>query len=241
MKFLKTKNISKWSASDRTMIVYPDGNGPGNRVVFNAKGGLMLPKGTEAQKPQLSLVRQPTDANGTIRYNTTYNIIEAYVGGAWVTVATALASAILKLPYGPGDGVATIFGPLDNSYAASYAASADNIIVLVENVMQISTTNFDVVQNPTSTGTGAEINATALSSANNGISYVITSVGSTAFTSFGAAANTVGTVFTKSGGTPTGTGKVRVAGYYLAFTSAIPNTGGGGNPVYVTVYYGYAS
>jgi hypothetical protein len=41
-----------------------------SRVVVNAKGGIMLPKGTTAQRPQLSSVRQPTDANGTIRYNT---------------------------------------------------------------------------------------------------------------------------------------------------------------------------
>jgi hypothetical protein len=115
------------------------------------------------------------------------------------------------------------------------------VLVLVENVMQISTTNFTVVQNPTSTGTGAEINATSLSSGNNGTSYIITSVGTTTFTSFGAGANTVGTVFTKSGGTPTGSGKVRIAGYYLTFTSAVPASGGGGNPVYVTVYYGYAN
>jgi hypothetical protein len=132
---------------------------------------------------------------------------------------------------------------LNTTFAASYAASADNVLVLVENVMQISTTNFTINQNPTSTGptTGAEINATALGSGDNGTSYVITSVGTTTFTSFGAAANTQGTVFTKSGGTPTGTGKVRIAGYYLTFTSAVPASGGGGNPVYITVYYGYAN
>jgi hypothetical protein len=242
MKFLKTKNISKFSINDRALIYYPAGNGPGNRVVVNANGGMMLPKGTTAQRPQLTGVRQPTDANGTIRYNTTIPALEAYVGGAWVTVASPLASAIVKEQLTPaGDGTSTIFGPLNTTYAPAYAASADNIIVLVENVMQISTTNFTINQNPTSTGTGAEINATSLSSANNGTSYVITSVGSTTFTSFGAAANTVGTVFTKSGGTPTGTGKVRVAGYYLTFGSAVPASGGGGNPVYVTVYYGYAN
>ena len=46
MKFLKTKNISKFSINDQALIHYPAGNGPGNRVVINAKGGLMLPKGT---------------------------------------------------------------------------------------------------------------------------------------------------------------------------------------------------
>jgi hypothetical protein len=154
MKFLKTKNISKFSINDRSLIAYPDGNGPGNRVVVNAKGGIMLPKGTTAQRPQLTSVRQPTDANGTIRYNTSTTSIEAYVGGAWVIVASALAAAITKQTLGPGDGVATIFGPLNTTFAASYAASADNVIVLVENVMQISTTNFTINQNPTSTGTG---------------------------------------------------------------------------------------
>jgi hypothetical protein len=79
MKFLKTKNISKFSINDRSLIAYPDGNGPGNRVVVNAKGGMMLPKGSTAQRPQLSSVRQPTDANGTIRYNTSNSTIEAYV------------------------------------------------------------------------------------------------------------------------------------------------------------------
>ena len=240
MKFLKTKNISQFSINDRALIYYPAGNGPGNRIVVNANGGMMLPKGTTAQRPQLTSVRQPTDANGTIRYNTTIPALEAYVGGAWVTVASPFAAAITKQTLGPGDGVFTIFGPLNTTYAPSYAASADNVLVLVENVMQISTTNFTINQNPTSTGTGAEINATALSSANNGTSYVITSVGTTTFTSFGAGANTAGTVFTKSGSTPTGSGKVREAGYYITFTSAVPAPGAGGD-VYVTIYYGYAN
>ena len=291
MKFLKTKNISKFSINDQALIHYPAGNGPGNRVVINAKGGLMLPKGTTAQRPQLTSVRQPTDANGTIRYNTTIPAIEAYLGGAWVTVASTFAAAITKQTLGPGDGVATTFGPLNTTFAASYAASADNVLVLVENVMQISTTNFTINQNPTSTGLGSETlvtalavgnngtqyiitsvgntdytligatstNATALTSSNNGTQYVVTSAGSTNFTLIGAASSVAGTIFTKSGGTGVGTGtvvpriftksggtgvgtgQVRETGYYITFTSAVPASGGGGNPVYVTVYYGYAN
>jgi hypothetical protein len=190
MKFLKTKNISKFSINDRTLIAYPDANGPGNRVVINAKGGMMLPKGTTAERPQLSGVRQPTDANGTIRYNTSNNTIEAYVGGAWVTVASPLAAAITKQTLGPGDGVERVFGPLNVTFVASYAASADNIIVLVENVFQISTTNYTVVQ---------------------------------------------------SDGTTPINGDTYAAGWYINFASAVPASGGGGNPVYVTVYYGYAN
>jgi hypothetical protein len=172
------------------MIVYPDGNGPGNRVVFNAKGGMMLPKGSTAERPQLTGVRQPTDANGTIRYNTTTSSIEAYVGGAWEVVRAPGASAIAKQTLGPGDGTERVFGPLNTSFVTSYSASADNIIVLVENVFQISTTNYTVVQS--------------------------------------------------NGSTPIN-GNVYAAGWYINFTSAVPASGGGGNPVYVTVYYGYAN
>ena len=144
MKFLKTKNISKFSINDRSLISYPNGNGPGNRVVINAKGGMMLPKGTTAERPQLSSVRQPTDANGTIRYNTSTNSIEAYVGGAWEVVRAPGSSTITKQTLGPGDGTAVTFGTLTLT-----PSSADNIIVLVENVMQISTTNYTLTSSNT--------------------------------------------------------------------------------------------
>ena len=144
MKFLKTKNISKFSINDRSLISYPNGNGPGNRVVINAKGGMMLPKGTTAERPQLSSVRQPTDANGTIRYNTSTNSIEAYVGSAWEVVRAPGSSTITKQTLGPGDGTAVTFGTLTLT-----PSSADNIIVLVENVMQISTTNYTLTSSNT--------------------------------------------------------------------------------------------
>ncbi len=191
MKFLKTKNISKFSINDRSLIAYPEGVGPGNRIVVNAKGGMMLPKGTTAQRPQLTTVRQPTDANGTIRYNTSLNIIEAYVGGTWVVVASPVASAITKQTLGPGDGTETVFGPLNTSFVTSYSASPDNIIVLVENVMQISTTNYSVQQSVS--------------------------------------------------GSLTGPNAPYADGWYVKFTSPVPATGGGGNPVYVTIFYGYAN
>ena len=149
MKFLKTKNISKFSINDRTLIAYPDANGPASRVVLNAKGGLMLPKGTSAQRPQLTGVRQPTDANGTIRYNTSINPstgrvfgIEAYVDGAWEIVRAPGGATIVKQTLGPGNNV-----DVDFYFTPNYppVVSADNLIVLVENVMQISVTNFTLL------------------------------------------------------------------------------------------------
>ena len=188
MKFLKTKNISKFSISDQSLIFYPSGVGQGNRVVINANGGLLIPKGTTAQRPRLTGVRQPVDAEGTIRYNTTTHEIEAYIGATsptWVVVASPVATAILKEDLGAGDGVETVFGPLNprESFLRAYTNNPDSIIVLVENVFQISGTNYSVVQNPV--------------------------------------------------GKP--------AGWYIQFTSPVPASGGGGNPVHVTVYYGYSN
>ena len=142
MKFLKTKNISKFSINDQALIHYPAGSGPGNRVVINAKGGLMLPKGTTAQRPQLTGVRQPTDANGTIRYNTDTNTLEARIANVWEVVKAPGATTITKQTLGPGDDVQTIFGPL-----TQVPAQDDGIIVLVENVMQISVSNYDILYN----------------------------------------------------------------------------------------------
>lgn len=193
MKYLKTKNISKFSINDRSLIYYPNVNGLGNRVVVNAIGGLMLPKGSTAQRPQLTNVRQPTDANGTIRYNTSTNQIEAYVGNTWVVVASPVANAITKQTLGPGDGVETVFGPLNSTpaFITAYSASPDNIMVLVENVFQISTTNYSVVQSV--------------------------------------------------GGSLSGPNAPYPDGWYVKFTSPVPASGSGGNPVYVTVFYGYSN
>jgi hypothetical protein len=108
----------------------------------------MLPKGTESQRPQLTGVKQPTDANGTIRYNTDTNSIEAYVGGNWEVVRAPGSTTITKQTLGPGDYTETVFGPLlsDAIFLNAYSSSADNIIVVVENVFQISTTNFTIEQ-----------------------------------------------------------------------------------------------
>jgi hypothetical protein len=65
MKFLKQKNISKFSISDNTLFANHYG-----RAVMDLTGGLRVPKGTTAQRPQLSNVRTPNGPNGYIRYNT---------------------------------------------------------------------------------------------------------------------------------------------------------------------------
>lgn len=148
MKFLKTKNISKFSISDNTYIQNPYG-----RITIDSTNSMLLPKGTTAQRPDTSTI---PNMNGAIRYNTDTNTIEGYISGVWTSIRAPGSSAITKQTIGPGDLVETIFGPLNTVPAGtSYLAKADNIIVLVENVMQISTTNFTIVQNPAGTPAAA--------------------------------------------------------------------------------------
>lgn len=142
MRFLKTKNISKHSIADRAIIVYPSGVGPGTRVVMGVNGGLLLPKGGTGSRPQTSDIRTNGDANGTIRFNTDSNSIEAYIADAWQVVTAPATSAIQKQTLGPGDYATTIFGPL-----AQTPTQDEAILVFVENVFQISVTNYNILYN----------------------------------------------------------------------------------------------
>jgi hypothetical protein len=152
MKFLKQKNISKYSITDQTLFTNHFG-----RAVMGLTGGLRLPQGTTAQRPQptnVSLggasgtVRYPGSASefadGTIRYNIDTNSLEALIAGVWEVVRAPGATTITKQTLGPGNDVDVNFGPLTLT-----PSSPDNIIVLVENVMQISTTNYTLTSSNT--------------------------------------------------------------------------------------------
>ena len=137
MRFLKQKTLSKYIPNDQTLFTNHYG-----RAVMNISGGIRLPKGTEVERPDLSGVRALGGPNGYIRYNTDTDSIEAYVGGSWEVVRAPGATAITKQTLGPGDDTETTFGPLDID-----PASENNIIVLIENVFQISDTNYNLEYN----------------------------------------------------------------------------------------------
>lgn len=144
MKFLKTKNISRFSISDNTYIQNPYG-----RITIDSTASLLLPKGTTAQRPNTAVI---PNMNGAIRYNSQTDTIEGYIQGFWTNIRGPSGTAISKQTIGPGDLVETKFGPLHTVPAGtSYLASINNLIVLVENVLQIGTTNFTIVQNPAGT------------------------------------------------------------------------------------------
>lgn len=87
--------------------------------------------------------------NGMMRYNTDVDAFEIYADGSWGEVRKKEPTEIVQQNLGNGDSTETVFGPLvngDSNFPAPSAAR--NILVFVENVFQIATTNYTLIQNP---------------------------------------------------------------------------------------------
>jgi hypothetical protein len=222
MRFLKTLTLNRRAIYDDRLAIDTS-----NGVVMNTDNNLLIPKGTTAERPT-------SPVNGMVRYNTDLNTpygeFEVYQGSSWRVVRFKESTGVTLQDAGTGNDVWTTFGPLtpdpfDNAYQASVTWNATqiakNLTVIVENVYQIGTVNFEVVQNPTTTGTGSEVTTGNFVATTE---YIITDVGDTDFTLIGASANTVGTVFTATGIGGGTTGKARVTGTYLEFYSFVPDT-----------------
>lgn len=133
MRFLKKENLARKNIENDSLAV--DING---QVIMDTTNVLLIPKGSDAQRPA-------SPVNGHVRYNTDGNEFEVYQNGAWRNVRFKEAATITQQTLGNGDDVETTFGPLN-----PVPAAAQNVIILIENVIQISTTNYTLVQNPSS-------------------------------------------------------------------------------------------
>lgn len=148
MKYLKTKNISKFSISDRTLIVNPYG-----RITTNSTNSLQIPVGTDEQKPQTSLQRE-----GMMRMNTGalgINVgtaqFEIYQAGAWRPVKFKVPSQVTYSTPVFANDIETLFR-IDPQPPATIedgvAWTGAQLMVYVENVFQLYNQNFVVVENP---------------------------------------------------------------------------------------------
>lgn len=156
MKFLKKSQINFRNVKDNSIAIQINGE-----VTLDTTYSVLLPKGTTAQRPA-------SPAEGHMRYNTSTNELEVYQGSTatWKRVAFKEPSLITQQTVGTGNDLETKFGPLNSGFTngsgayTDYTApvSAQNIIVLVENVMQLATTNYVLEQNPSS-GPGAPYTA----------------------------------------------------------------------------------
>jgi len=138
MKFLKKLQLAKKNLTDDRIAV--DAN---SLVYFESTNAMKLPIGTTNQQPGQSGNTVTSPANGMVRYNSSTNQLEVYQNSAWRNVRFKEATTITQQSAGTGNGTETKFGPL-----SPVPTAAQNVLVLVENVMQIATTNYTLVQNP---------------------------------------------------------------------------------------------
>ena len=212
MRLLKAQNTNLRSITGKGVKYDID-----DQIIMDSTNVLLVPKGTTLQRPA-------SPVPGHLRFNTTDGQLEVYEAGTWYNLAnTAPAGVgnnvtITQQNLGNGDATNTVFGPLDSGDPNfPVPAAAQNILVLVENVFQIATTNYTLEQNPAAVNPGAE---TSAGSFTIGVEYKIVDPGDTDFTLIGAADSNADTVFTATGD-GAGTGTARETGYYLQFTSPV--------------------
>jgi len=127
-----------------------------NQIIMDSENVVLLPKGTTAQRPA-------SPNNGHLRYNTDTDEFEAYSDGVWRNLRYKEPNndpGIVVQTLGYGDAVEVYFGPLDSQdpdTRYTVPDAAQNVFVFVENVYQLPTTNYSLVQNPAQTRTISSI------------------------------------------------------------------------------------
>jgi hypothetical protein len=142
MRFLKRQALDRRSASNTTL--YSDAARANVYVSPVGQGSLVLPNG-----PTTS---QPAGSTGMMRYDTTTNQVMVYQGTAWRALRYKESTGIVQQNLGNGNGLNTLFGPLaagtvaTGTYPYQIATGAtfgpQNLLVIVENVLQVATTNY---------------------------------------------------------------------------------------------------
>jgi hypothetical protein len=147
MRYLKRQTLDRRSANNTTL--YSDAARANVYIAPTGQGSVVIPTGTTAQRPASPVV-------GMMRYNTdisTGGQVEIYQGGTWRSLRFKEAGQITQQNLGAGDGTTTYFGPLSPQpptvVANNATWGAQNILVIVENVIQVSGINYTVTNNPT--------------------------------------------------------------------------------------------
>ena len=116
-------------------------------ATIDSVSALLLPKGSTGARP--------SPVEGMIRYNTSTQNFEAYEANpafgtpGWKKFRTDEPKLIHAQNLGNGDNVESLFGPLDANDPVTPVPSAPaQVLTMVENVLQIPTTNYIFIQNP---------------------------------------------------------------------------------------------
>jgi hypothetical protein len=152
MKFLKKSQLNFRNVKDDSIAVQIS-----NEITLSTPNAVRVPKGTTSQRPGGIDSINPTSL-GQLRYNTTSNELEVYQGAggraAWRSLRYKESTQIVQQDLGVGDDEEYIFGPLNPAPPTSDLVddkatwSGSNLLVFVENVMQLHSTNYVILQNP---------------------------------------------------------------------------------------------
>lgn len=150
MRYLRKQVINRRAPYDQRLEV--DIN---NNVVMSTPAGLQLPAGPTSSQPIVS-ARYGTsnvgDLSGMIRYNTQTSQFEGNQAGEWRAFRFKESTGITQQNIGAGDGNEVYFGPLNPApptlVQSGTTWGAQNLLVIVENVIQVSGTNYEVELNP---------------------------------------------------------------------------------------------
>jgi hypothetical protein len=167
MRFLKTLTLNRRAIYD-------------NRVAVTTANSLTLATTNNMVLPSSNNDLSGVQVEGMLRYNTTSHEVEVYSGvpAAWRQLRYKEPGKITQQNLGAGDSSTVYFGPLSPSPASYFSTQsnmtwdltqmAKNVLVIVENVIQLSGTNYTIVQDPTigSETYSATTSVTASSGAN---------------------------------------------------------------------------
>lgn len=137
MRFLKTLTLNRRGIYDSRVALTTS-----NTFTLADSQSMVLPKSS-------SSVASPTV--GQMRYNTSSNQVEVYqgVGGGatWRALRFKEATQISRENY-VGDGVKSVYGPLSTQPPSTVESggtwTGNNLLVIVGNVFQVFTTNYEI-------------------------------------------------------------------------------------------------
>jgi hypothetical protein len=158
MKFLKTFRLNNKEVKDKSIVYRAD-----QQIIMDSVVSLRVPTGTgnpnfspgteQNQRPSI-----PYKDSGLLRYNMSLDALEVLQLGIWYQLKTKNPLSIVQQSFIPRppeplsdvtyvDGTEIYFGPLkgQNEQKPDIRNPA-NILVYIENVPQIPTTNYELVE-----------------------------------------------------------------------------------------------
>ena len=149
MRLLKSQNTNQRSI-----------RGKGVRYEINdvinldSSNVMLVPKGNDNKRPDLNKSK-----DGFVRYNTDSHEFEFFSDSEWRKVRYKEPVSIVSQSLGTGDSNETVFGPLE-SQDPDYPtpASAQSVLVFVQNVLQLAEHNYSLLENPVNKPDGVYLN-----------------------------------------------------------------------------------